>query len=180
MSPPEPGLDYPRWIAEALRLVARRALEHVETDGLPGEHHFLLSFRSRAEGVRLPAFLRDQYPEEVTVVLQNQFWDLVADDEGFSVTLAFAGARHRVFVPWPALTAFADPGAQLALRFEMPAEGAGEGESEQAAGGEPRFAQAPAVEAGEAGGGPPEGGDPGRVVSLDRFRKRREGDDEEG
>lgn len=176
MSPPEPGLDYPRWIAEALRLVARRALEHVETDGLPGEHHFLLSFRSRAEGVLLPAFLRDKYQEEVTVVLQNQFWDLVADDEGFSVTLAFGGARHRIFVPWPALTAFADPGAQLALRFEM-VEGGEEAEGEQAAGGEPRFAQAPA---GEEGAAEAPGGDPARVVSLDRFRKRREGDDEEG
>lgn len=166
MSPTEPGLAYPRWIAEALRLVARRALEHVENDGLPAEHHFLISFRSRAEGVRLPAFLRDEYPEEVTVVLQNQFWDLVADDEGFSVTLAFGGARHRIFVPWPALTAFADPGAQLALRFEMVREG--ENGAEEAA-GEPETsgAEAPA-------------GDPARVVSLDRFRRRREGDDEAG
>ncbi|HEX6202494.1 MAG TPA: ClpXP protease specificity-enhancing factor SspB [Thermoanaerobaculia bacterium] len=177
MSPPEPGLDYPRWIAEALRLVARRALEHVETDGLPGEHHFLLSFRSRAEGVRLPAFLRDQYPDEVTVVLQNQFWDMVADDEGFSVTLAFAGARHRIFVPWPALTAFADPGAQLALRFEMSAEGAGEGAAEDREAGESRFAAPPSHPAGGPEG---VGGDPARVVSLDRFRKRREGDDEAG
>lgn len=180
MSPPEPGLDYPRWIAEALRLVARRALEHVESDGLPGEHHFLLSFRSRAEGVRLPAFLRDKYPEEVTVVMQNQFWDLVSDDEGFSVTLAFGGARHRIFVPWPALTAFADPGAQLALRFEMAAEGGGEAAGAPSGGGEPRFARSSGGEEAEEGDAEAPGGDPGRVVSLDRFRKRREGDDEEG
>lgn len=176
MSPSEPELDYPRWITEALRVVARRALEHVEHEGLPEEHHFLLSFRTRGEGVRLPAFLRDQYPEEVTVVLQHQYWDLVVDEEAFSVTLTFAGARHRIFVPWPALTAFADPAAQLALRFEMAeaAEGA-EGEGEGAAS---RFDAAPtaaaAPEEGEAGE------EPGEVVSIDRFRKRREEEDGEG
>lgn len=167
-SPPEPALDYPRWITDALRLVARRALEHVEEHGLPAEHHFLVSFKSRGEGVRLPAFLRDQYPEEVTVVLQNQFWDLASDDDGFSVTLAFGGARHRVFVPWPALTAFADPASQLALRFEMP-----EGGGDQAEGEADEPGEAPDVTAA----GPTE---PGQVVSLDRFRKRREGDDEAG
>ena len=177
MSPREPGLDYPRWIAEALRLVARRALEHVEEEGLPGEHHFLVGFHSRAEGVLLPAFLRDKYPEEVTIVLQNQFWDLVTDDDGFSVTLAFGGARHRVFVPWPALTAFADPGAQLALRFEMAPEGENGAESVEGepTGGETRFA-APGAEVGAE----TPVGDPARVVSLDRFRKRHEGDDEAG
>lgn len=172
MSPPEPELDYARWITEALRVVARRALEHVEHQGLPDEHHFLLSFRTRADGVRLPAFLRDQYPEEVTVVLQHQYWDLVVDHEAFSVTLTFAGARHRIFVPWPALTAFADPAAQLALRFEI-------GEAEEEADGEGATPFAPAPP----GPPPPETGaggeEPGQVVSLDRFRKRRE-EEEDG
>lgn len=167
MSDPESVLDYPRWITEALRVVAQRALEHVEHEGLPDEHHFLLSFRTRAEGVRVPAFLRDQYPEEVTVVLQHQYWDLVVDEEAFSVTLTFGGARQRLFVPWPALTAFADPAAQLALRFEMATaeEGEGQGEGEGSA--------------GSPGAGDDAGGDePGQVVSLDRFRRRRE--EEEG
>ena len=166
MSDPESVLDYPRWITEALRVVAQRALEHVEHEGLPDEHHFLLSFRTRAEGVRVPAFLRDQYPEEVTVVLQHQYWDLVVDEEAFSVTLTFGGARQRLFVPWPALTAFADPAAQLALRFEMAAaeeEGRGEAEGDS----------------GPPGAGEDTSGDePGQVVSLDRFRRRRE--EEEG
>lgn len=162
MSDPESVLDYPRWITEALRVVAQRALEHVEHEGLPDEHHFLLSFRTRAEGVRVPAFLRDQYPEEVTVVLQHQYWDLVVDEEAFSVTLTFGGARQRLFVPWPALTAFADPAAQLALRFEMAA-------AEEGAAGESDG------NAGSPGAGEDSGGDePGQVVSLDRFRKRRE------
>lgn len=175
MRPPEPELDYPRWITEALRVVARRALEHVEHEGLPEEHHFLLSFRTRGEGVRLPAFLRDQYPEEVTVVLQHQYWDLVVDEEAFSVTLTFAGARHRIFVPWPALTAFADPAAQLALRFEMAAaEENGEGEDE---GAPTRFDAVPGGAAAPAAG--EEGEESGEVVSIDRFRKRREEDGEE-
>lgn len=172
MSPTEPELDYPRWITEALRVVARRALEHVEHEGLPEEHHFLLSFRTRGEGVRLPSFLRDQYPEEVTVVLQHQYWDLVVDEEAFSVTLTFGGARHRIFVPWPALTAFADPAAQLALRFEI-AEAAEGGEGEGAA--SPFDAVAGGAAAPEAG---EEGEEPGEVVSIDRFRKRREDDGE--
>lgn len=174
MSPEEPELDYPRWITEALRVVARRALEHVEHEGLPEEHHFLLSFRTRAEGVRLPAFLRDQYPEEVTVVLQHQYWDLVVDEEAFSVTLTFAGARHRIFVPWPALTAFADPAAQLALRFEMAdaEEGADGKEPGTPFGAGP--ARPAAVDDEESGE------EPGQVISLDRFRKRREGEDGEG
>lgn len=167
MSPPaEPGLDYPQWITDALRLVARRALEHVEEHGMPEEHHFLVSFRSRGDGVRLPSFLRDQYPEEVTVVLQHQYWDLASDDDGFSVTLAFQGARHRVFVPWPALTAFADPASQLALRFEMPEEGGDEAVTGEPA-AVPAEQEAPVIPA-----------EPGQVVSLDRFRKRRENDDE--
>lgn len=173
MSPPEPGLDYPRWITEALRVVARRALEHVEHEGLADEHHLLLSFRSRGEGVRIPAFLRDQYPEEVTVVLQHQWWDLVVDEEAFSVTLTFAGARHRLFVPWPALTAFADPAAQLALRFEM-ADAEEEVDGKEA--GTP-FGAGPArpATADDAEGDE----EPGQVVSLDRFRKRREEDEED-
>jgi hypothetical protein len=166
MSDPESVLDYPRWITEALRVVAQRALEHVEHEGLPDEHHFLLSFRTRAEGVRVPAFLRDQYPEEVTVVLQHQYWDLVVDEEAFSVTLTFGGARQRLFVPWPALTAFADPAAQLALRFERAAAGAEEAEGEEDAS---RF------DAAAGGAAAPEAGDePAEVVSIDRFRKRRE------
>ncbi|HEX2163842.1 MAG TPA: ClpXP protease specificity-enhancing factor SspB [Thermoanaerobaculia bacterium] len=167
--PPPPAFDYRRWIAESLRHVVRRALEQVAAEGLPPEHHFLVSFASAAPGVVLPAFLRERYPEEITVVLENQFWDLVADEEGFSVTLAFAGSRQRVFAPWPAVTAFADPGAQLALRF-VPADGeeaetGAEEEAAEVAGGEEK----PPAETGSGAG---------EVVRLDRFRRRREGDPE--
>lgn len=169
MSPlPPPELDYRLWIAESLRHVVRRALEQVAAEGLPPEHHFLVSFASGAPGVVLPAFLRERYPDEITVVLENQFWDLVADEEGFSVTLAFAGSRQRVFAPWPAVTAFADPEAQLALRF-VPAE-------EDPAADEPEAVPAGGDETVE----PPPGAGPGRggaeVVRLDRFRRRDDGE----
>lgn len=169
-----PVLDYLRMVHEALRDVPRQALARVAEEGLPGEHHFVLAFKTREPGVRVPAFLRDLHPEEMTVVLQHQFWDLEVDREAFSVTLLFGGARHRVTVPFAALTAFADPSVPFGLRFEPavePAESAGEG--------------GPAPDGGEAGTGPvPEAagtgqstagqgpGDAARVVRIDRFRKK--------
>lgn len=161
----EPGLDYPRLIAEALRDVARRALLHAAEHGLPGDHHFYLTFRTDADEVHVPQFLRDQYPGEMTVVLQNQYWELVVDDWGFSVTLAFDGSRYRIGVPFTALAAFADPAAQIGLRFEpQPGEGA-EGEEE---GGEEGVVE----EAAEMAEGVGEGG--GEVVNLESFRKRND------
>ena len=175
----ERHLDYPQMIAEALRGVARQALEQVSMEGLPGDHHFYLSFHTRAEGVRVPPFLRDQYPDEMTVVLQNQFWDLVVDDEAFSVTLTFGGKRHSIYVPFSALTAFTDPAAQVGLRFEpLAEEGEGDG-AEEADEEESEATEANRFEAGESGEdggdeGPdePDPGAPGRVVSIDRFRKK--------
>ncbi|HEX2253714.1 MAG TPA: ClpXP protease specificity-enhancing factor SspB [Thermoanaerobaculia bacterium] len=165
-------LDYPRWIAEALRTVARRALAQVAEEGLPGEHHFFLTFRTRDPGVRLPDPLRDQ-SEEITIVLQNQFWDLVVDDEAFAVTLTFGGARQRVVVPFAALTAFADPSVPFGLRFDLAPGEVEEGGAEEAS-EEPEAgtgqgdapAAAPPSEDGERRGG--------EVVSLDRFRKKKE------
>ena len=164
-------LDYPRWIAEALRTVARRALAQVAEEGLPGEHHFDLTFRTRDEGVHLPAYLRDR-SEEITIILENQFWDLVVDDEAFAVTLAFGGSRQRVVVPFVSLTTFADPSVPFALRFELTGEEGEAGEEgdesdEEAAAAEP-------VEAATAGAGEPGEQRGGEVVSLDRFRKKKE------
>jgi uncharacterized protein len=165
-------LDYPRWIAEALRTVARRALAQVAEEGLPGEHHFYLTFRTRDEGVHLPAYLRDR-SEEITVILENQFWDLVVDDEAFAVTLAFGGSRQRVVVPFTSLTTFADPSVPFALRFELTGEEEGEdGEDRDAGDEEAVVADEP--EAAAAAGGEPGEQRGGEVVSLDRFRKKKE------
>ena len=185
------SFDYPRMIARALRDVARQALMETEKNGLPGEHHFYLSFRTGGEGVQVPGFLRDQYPDEMTIVLQSQFWDLAVDDEMFSVSLTFNGARRRIVVPFASLTAFADPSAQLGLRFEPPPAGEpGEDEPEAdsgspfgQAGGSPfaaaggaagMGAHADAGGEGDLGDGAADGETVGEVVHLDRFRRRNE------
>ena len=111
-------IDYPRIIQEALRDVVRRVLMQVAESGLPGEHHFLIAFRTEHPGVHVPRFLRDMYPDEIKVILQHQFWDMVVDEEAFSVTLTFNASRNRVTVPFAAVTAFVDPSVELVLRFE--------------------------------------------------------------
>ncbi len=111
-------LDYQELVREALRDVVRRCMEVVaEEGGLPGDHFFYVSFRSNFPGVRIPAFLRDSYPDEVTIILQHQFWDLEVDREAFSVSLNFNASRQRVTVPYEALTSFVDPSAEFGLRF---------------------------------------------------------------
>ena len=111
-------LDYAGFLQDALRDMVRRVLEHVAEHGLPGEHHFFIGFRTDHPDVRIPGFLRDQYPEEVRIVLQNQYWDLAVDEEAFSVSLSFAASRHHLMVPFAALTEFRDPAANLLLAFE--------------------------------------------------------------
>ena len=111
-------IDYPAILQEALRGIVRRVLEQVAEHGLPGEHLLYIGFRTGFPGVQVPRFLRDQYPEEMTIVLQHQFWGLEVTPEDFSVLLSFGGARQQVVVPFAALTAFADPSADFGLRFD--------------------------------------------------------------
>jgi hypothetical protein len=111
-------IDYHAILQEALRGVVRRVLEQVTEHGLPGEHLLYVGFRTNFPGVQVPRFLRDQYPEEVTIVLQHQFWGLEVTPEDFSVLLSFGGTRQQVVVPFAALTAFADPSADFGLRFD--------------------------------------------------------------
>jgi uncharacterized protein len=114
---------------DALRGVVRTVLEDAARNGLPGEHHFYIAFDTRADGVKLSQRMRAQYPEEMTVVLQHQFWDLVVSDEQFEVGLSFGGVPERVVVPYAAIKSFVDPSVQFGVQFEIlvAAEGA-EGE----------------------------------------------------
>ena len=116
------GIDYQKLLQEslreALRGAVRKVLAQVAEEGLPGEHFFYIGFRTDRPGVQIPRFLRDQYPEEMTIVVQNQFWDLEVEGESFSVTLAFGGTRQRLTIPFHSLTAFADPSAEFGLRFD--------------------------------------------------------------
>jgi len=157
------GFDYPRLMREALRQVPREALRRVERYGLPGAHHFYLSFRTDHPEVEIADFLRDQYPEEMTVVLQHQYWDLEVDDEAFSVGLTFSGRPEHIRIPFQALTAFIDPFAEFGLRFDgMPPPSPEDGsppKEDDSADSEPSAKPAVARV-------------PAEVVSIDKFRKK--------
>jgi hypothetical protein len=103
---------------EALRGVVRTVLLDAAKSGLPGEHHFYISFDTRAGGVRLSPRMLAQYPEEMTVVLQHQFWDLVVTDDGFEVGLSFGGIPERLVIPFASIKGFFDPSVQFGLQFE--------------------------------------------------------------
>lgn len=122
---PEATIDYAALMLEALRGVVRRALGQAAAEGLPGEHHFYLTFCTTDPGVELAPRLRQQFPKEMTIVLQHQYWNLSVDETGFAVTLRFAGTPERLVVPWTALVTFADPGASFGLRLRAE-EGANE------------------------------------------------------
>jgi hypothetical protein len=167
----------------ALRGVVRTVLADAAKKGLPGEHHFKVTFSTGAPGVRLSERMRAQYPQEMTIVLQHQFWDLIVSDDAFEVGLSFGGVPERVAVPFDAVTAFYDPAVQFGFQFETteaaPADAnARSGSAENAdaaaaqlhaaeppsAAAEPATQAAPAAEAGSGGGG--------EIVRLDRFRKK--------
>ncbi len=112
-------LHYPTLIQDALKGMVRSALEEVQEEGFPGEHHFYLHFATGHPDVEMPAFLREQHPEEMVIILQHQYWDLYVDEDSFSVTLSFGGQRHSLSVPFSALTGFADPSVKFALKFEV-------------------------------------------------------------
>jgi hypothetical protein len=110
---------------QALRAVVRRVLGDVaKTGNLPGEHHFYITFDTRAAGARISSRLREQYPEEMTIVLQHQFWDLVATDTYLEVGLSFNGVTEKLHVPLDAIKGFFDPSVQFGLQFEIQQEAA--------------------------------------------------------
>jgi len=111
-------LRYDLLVQEALKGVVRKVLTDAGKDGLPGEHHFYVSFRTDFPGVRLSSRLREKYPQEMTIVLQHQFWDLIVTDHSFEVGLSFSGVPERLLITFDALTGFFDPSVQFGLKFE--------------------------------------------------------------
>ena len=109
---------YDALVDDALRSVVRRVLTQVADKGLPGSHHFYISFRSNDPGVALPEYLRAKYPEEMTIVLQHQYWDLIVKPESFEVTVSFNKQQERIKVPFAALSAFVDPSVRFGLQFD--------------------------------------------------------------
>lgn len=112
-------IRYDLLVQDALRSVVRRVLTDTARDGVPGEHHYYVSFRTTAPGVRISNRLREKYPDEMTIVLQHQFWDLGVTEHTFEVGLAFGGIPERLLVPFEAVTGFFDPSVQFGLKFEV-------------------------------------------------------------
>ena len=111
-------MNYNEIVEKALKGVVRESLNRAAATGLPGDHHFYISFATTFPEVALPDHLRERYPEEITIVLQHEFWDLNTDDDGFSVTLSFNKKREFIGVPWAAVSGFADPSVQFGLQFK--------------------------------------------------------------
>src|SRR5271166_1363280 len=117
---PDSLLPYDQWTEEALRQVVARAVSYAAANGLPGQHHFYITFRTDHPGVVIPPRLRAQYPQEMTIVLQHQFWDLRVDEEAglISVGLSFGGAPAGLVIPIGSIVGFADPHVRYGLRFQ--------------------------------------------------------------
>jgi len=143
---PTDHIRYDLLAQEALRGMVHRILVDAAKNGLPGEHHFYISFDTRAPGVRISPRLREKYPEEMTIVLQHQFWDLIVTDDAFEVGLSFGGVPERLGVPLAAVKGFFDPSVQFALQFEV---GATDATGDQAPA--PADAAAPATKPRRAG-----------------------------
>ena len=119
---PEDLIRYDVLAQEALRGVVRKVLQEVAKAGLPGEHHFYISFATQHPGVRLSTRMREQYPNEMTIVIQHQYWDLKANDHGFEIGLSFNDIPENLLVPYSAIKGFFDPSVQFGLQFETPVE----------------------------------------------------------
>jgi hypothetical protein len=183
----EDHIRYDLLAQDALRGVVRTVLADAAQHGLPGEHHFYITFDTRAEGVRLSQRMRTQYPEDMTIVLQHQFWDLAVNEQAFEVGLSFGGIAERLTVPFVAIKGFADPTVQFGLQFERvtEAEGEAQGDAQTKSDGSapappvaehdkarPSVAVAasiPSPTPAEVAEKPAAGGE---VVRLDRFRKK--------
>ena len=158
---PQDLMHYEAMAQDALRGVVRSALKRAASpDGLPGAHHFYITFKTDAPGVSAPPDLLAKYPEEMTIVLQHQYRDLAPGETFFAVTLKFGGQPKKLSVPYAAVTRFYDPSVQFLLQIE-PAAGEATIETMQAPSGLPAASPAPAAE-----------GDEPKVVSLDHFRKK--------
>src|SRR5690625_565702 len=162
------GLRYDRMVENALRGVVREALQEVVAQGLPGEHHFSITFLTNHPGVEIAERLKARYPDEMTIVLQHRFWDLQVFESHFEVTLTFGDIAERLSIAYAALTGFADPSVRFGLQsgdlgFPEPEEDGETAEASESGGEE-------TAEAAADGEQPIDDGE--KVVTLDRFRKK--------
>ena len=162
-------IGYQALTDSALRGVVRDALRRIEKSGLIGAHHFYLTFKTHAEGVDIPDFLKEQYPDEMTIIIQHQYWALKVKEDYFEVTLTFKKLPAPLHIPFNALTAFFDPGVQFGLQFRSEGEA---GKSGPVMVPTPGLRAARRPEQPRRCPPPKSPPAPGEVVSLDSFRKK--------
>lgn len=170
-------LRYDKMVEAALRGVVREALARTAANGLPGAHHFYITFKTGFEGVEIPPSLRAKHPEDMTIVLEHQFWDLNIEENRFGVTLSFAGKPERLVIPFEAILSFADPAVKFGLQFQQVAAANEQAEGEPAKIVAPTRLEKPRAaktdkpdKRAKAGEKPAEKG--AEVVTLDQFRKK--------
>jgi hypothetical protein len=150
------GFRYDELVQKALISVVREVLEDASANGLLGNHHFYVRFRTDHPKVQIPAFLKERHPEEVMIVIQYQFWNLKVSHEKFCVDLSFNGLQETLTIPFSALTAFVDPSVKFALQFT------------------PSFSETPGPEEPEkrSSKDEPDSDGDGKIISFDSFRKK--------
>ncbi|MBT5413715.1 MAG: hypothetical protein HOK81_03850 [Rhodospirillaceae bacterium] len=160
-------LRYDRMIEEALRSVVRDSLKRAAETGLPGNHHFYITFATGHAGVSMPEQLRARYRDEMTIVIQHQYWDLDVGEDAFAISLSFNGVQQHLHIPYAAITTFADPSVQFGLQFQArESEAEAEVEADQAADPAAEPARAETDVQGQMQD------DAGEVIALDSFRKK--------
>ena len=167
-------LRYDQMVEQALRGVVREALELAAERGLPGDHHFYITFRTDHPGIEIPNSLRERYPSEMTIVLQHQFWNLEVGPDSFEITLSFSNVPHRMVIPYAAMINFADPSVRFGLQFDGDSEGGGSAEEDGSAA---HRVAVPKSKGKAAGPAPAEerkaaDKDDTKIVTLDSFRKK--------
>ncbi|HSG35067.1 MAG TPA: ClpXP protease specificity-enhancing factor SspB [Sphingomonadaceae bacterium] len=162
---PDSLIPYDEIVQEALRAVVGRVLGEIEAGGgeLPGNHHFYITFKTAAPGVAIPNHLRERFPDEMTIVLQNKFWDLAVDEEGFQVGLSFNQVPAKLQIPFAAITAFVDPAVDFGLQFQAAISDMEPEPHEDAENDSPEQVEGPPIE---------EAGDGSNVVTVDFGRKK--------
>jgi len=146
------GIDYGNLMHQAMRGLIRDVMEQIADRGLPGAHHFFITLNTRHEGIEMAEWLRERYPDEITIVIQHWFDNLAVDEDGFAITLNFGNQPEPLYIPLDAITTFVDPSVEFGLKFESQVD------DDDAEEDEDDEMQA-------------ESGKPGEVVSLDKFRK---------
>ena len=165
----EDPLRYDTWIEDALRSVIRHALDYAAEHGLPGDHHYYITYRTDIDGVEIPGYLKAEHPEEMTIVLQHQFEELIVNEDAVWVTLRFNGKPERLRIPFEAVVSFADPSVNFGLQLKLA------GEPESAFEFDPSAAQNFDLEDADLDYEPEAsqvGKGTGEVIALDAFRKK--------